>query len=139
MQGVLPALCSGMLEQDVSHRHAWEALRVHFVVDSHELSRGMACGSRQVQELQHELELCHKENNDLRCQVRRYHNEVDNMCWQEYEDRHDSYNYRKQCHTSTEVTLSSSGGYVWRWQQQGVAACEGLRYPGTEHTWGATY
>jgi len=108
-----------MLEQDVSHQHARQALRAHFVVDSHESIGSVAHGSRQMQELECELELCCKENNDLRRQVRRYCNEVDNMCQREYEERHDrykchdSYDCRKQCHTSTEATPSSSGGYAW--------------------------
>jgi len=92
---------------------------MHFMVDSHEPNGGMARGSRRVQELEHELELCCKENDDLRRQVRRYRNEVDDMRRREYEDRHDryerhdSYDRRKRCHTSTEATPSSSGGHVW--------------------------
>jgi hypothetical protein len=41
------------------------------------------------------------------------------MCCREYDEchdryeRHDSYDRRKWCHTSTEVTPSSSGGYAW--------------------------
>jgi hypothetical protein len=41
------------------------------------------------------------------------------MCWREYNDCHDHYechdlyNCCKRCCTSTEVTPSSSGGYVW--------------------------
>jgi hypothetical protein len=72
-----------------------------------------------VGELEHELELCCRENDGLRCQVRHYHDEVDDMRRREYDDRHDryerhgSYDHRKRCLTSTEVTPSSSGGYVW--------------------------
>jgi hypothetical protein len=71
-----------------------------------------------VGKLEHELELCRRENNDLRCQVRCYCDEVDDMRRREYDERHDryehhdSYNCRKQCRTSTEVTPSSSGGYA---------------------------
>jgi len=66
-----------------------------------------------VGELERELELCCRENNDLRCQVRRYRDEVDDMRRREYVERHDSYDRRKRHRTSTEVTPSSSGGYVW--------------------------
>jgi hypothetical protein len=72
-----------------------------------------------VGELEHKLELCHRENNNLRRQVRCSRNEVDKMRQREYEDRHDhyerhdSYDRRKRRRTSTEVTPSSSGGYVW--------------------------
>jgi len=72
-----------------------------------------------VGELECELELCRQENDDLRCQVRRYRDEVDHMHCREYDERHDryehhdSYDCRKQHRMSTEVTLSSSGGYAW--------------------------
>jgi hypothetical protein len=110
-----------MIEQDVSLRHVREALCAHFMVDSHEPTGSTMCDSRQAQEheLEWELELCHQENNDLRRQVRRYCDEVDDMCRREYDERHDryerhdSYNRCKQRRTSTEVTLMSSGGYVW--------------------------
>jgi hypothetical protein len=55
----------------------------------------------------------------VRRQVRCYRNEVDNMRQQEYDnhhdhyEHHDSYNHRKWHHTSTEATLSCSGGYAW--------------------------
>jgi len=39
------------------------------------------------------------------------HREYDE-CHDRYE-RHDSYDHRKRCRTSTEVTPSSSGGYAW--------------------------
>jgi hypothetical protein len=111
--------CSGMLEQDISHRHAREVLCAHFVVNTCESIRSVARGSRQTQKLKHELDLCCKENNNLRHQVRHYCNEVDDMRQQEYKEHHDhyewhgSYNCRKQHHTSTEVTPSSLGGYAW--------------------------
>jgi hypothetical protein len=69
--------------------------------------------------LKHELELCRWENDDLRHQVRCYCDKVDDMRRWEYDERHDryechdSYDRCKQCCTSTEVTLSSSGGYAW--------------------------
>jgi len=72
-----------------------------------------------VGELEHELELCHRENDDLRHQVRCYRDEVDDMRRWEYNKRHDgyehhdSYNRCKRHRTSTEVTPSSSGGYAW--------------------------
>jgi hypothetical protein len=44
-----------------------------------------------VGELECELELCHRENDDLRHQVRCYHDEVDDMCRREYDERHDHY------------------------------------------------
>jgi hypothetical protein len=67
----------------------------------------------------HKLELCRRENDDLRRQVRCSRNKVDEIRWREYKDRHDryechdSYDRHKQRRTSTEVTPSSSGGYVW--------------------------
>jgi chromosome segregation ATPase len=79
----------------------------------------LAAQCTTVGELERELELCRRENNDLRRQVRRYHDEVDDMRRREYDERHDhyechdSYDRHKQRRTSTEVTLSSSGGYVW--------------------------
>jgi hypothetical protein len=113
--------CSSMIEQDVSLRHTWEALHAHFMVDSCEPTGSTMHDSRQAREreLERELELCHQENDDLRQQVRHYCDEVDDMCRREYDKRHDryehhdSYNHRKWHHTSTEVTPSSSGGYVW--------------------------
>jgi hypothetical protein len=72
-----------------------------------------------VGEFKHELELCHRENDGLRHQVRRYRDEVDDMRRREYDNCHDcyehhgSYNCHKRCRTSTEVTPSSSSGYVW--------------------------
>jgi len=51
--------------------------------------------------------------------VRRYRDKVDDMRRREYDERHDryerhdSYDRHKRCRTSTEVTPSSSGGYVW--------------------------
>jgi len=66
-----------------------------------------------VGKLERELELCHRENDDLRHQVRCYRDEVDDMHRREYNERHDSYDCRKRHHMSTEVTLSSSGGYAW--------------------------
>jgi hypothetical protein len=66
-----------------------------------------------VGELERELELCRRENDNLRRQVRRYHDEVDDMRRREYDKRHDSYDRRKQRCMSTEVTPSSSGGYAW--------------------------
>jgi len=41
-----PHFCSGMLEQDILHRHAWEALHAHFVVDTRESIGSVAHGSR---------------------------------------------------------------------------------------------
>jgi hypothetical protein len=60
--------CSSMIEQDVSLRHVWEALRAHFMVDSHEPTGSTTRNSRRAQEheLEWELELCRRENNDLR-------------------------------------------------------------------------
>jgi hypothetical protein len=112
--------CSSMIEQDVSLRHTWEALRAHFMVDSHEPTGSTTRDSRRAREheLKRELELCCQENDDLRCQVRRYRDEVDDMHRREYNEHqdcyehHDSYNRRKWCRTSTEVTPSSSGGYA---------------------------
>ena len=72
-----------------------------------------------VGELKRELELCRRENDDLRCQVRCYHDEVDDMRRQEYDEHHDryehhdSYDRRKRRCTSTEATPSSLGGYAW--------------------------
>jgi hypothetical protein len=72
-----------------------------------------------VGELERELELCHQENDDLRRQVRCYHDKVDDMHCREYDkchdryEHHDSYDCRKRRHMSTEVTPSSSGGYAW--------------------------
>jgi len=113
--------CSSMIEQDISLRHAREALHAHFMVDSREPTGSMMHDSRRARErkLKRELELCHQENDDLRWQVRHYCDKVDNMRRREYNERHDcyerhdSYDRRKRCRTSTEVTPSSSGGYVW--------------------------
>jgi hypothetical protein len=110
-----------MIEQDISLCHAWEALRTHFMVDSREPTGSTTHDSRRAREreLERELELCHQENDDLRRQVRRYRDEVDDMCCREYDnhhdryERHDSYDCRKWRRTSTEVTPSSSGGYTW--------------------------
>jgi hypothetical protein len=66
-----------------------------------------------VGKLERELELCCQENDNLRRQVRRYRDEVDDMCHQEYDERHDSYDHCKWRRMSTEVTPSSSGGYAW--------------------------
>jgi len=41
-----PHFCSGMLEQDILHRHVWEALHAHFVVDTRESIGSVAHGSR---------------------------------------------------------------------------------------------
>jgi len=68
-----------------------------------------------VGELECELELCRQENDNLRRQVRRYRDEVDDMRRREYDERHDhyerhdSYDRRKRRRTSIEVTPSSSG------------------------------
>ena len=119
MQGILPALLQQYAGAGHLAPHAWEALRAHFVVNTCESIGSMARGSRRMQELEHELDLRHKENDNLRCQVRCYHNEVDDMHRREYEERHDnyewhgSYNWHKRRHTSTEATPSSSGGYAW--------------------------
>jgi len=73
----------------------------------------------RVGELEHNLEMCCMENNDLKHQVRRYRNEVDDMRQREYDDRHDCYEHHdpydhcKRCCTRTGMTLLSSGGYVW--------------------------
>jgi hypothetical protein len=40
--------CSSMIEQDVSLRHVWEALRAHFMVDSHEPVGSTTRDSRQA-------------------------------------------------------------------------------------------
>jgi len=109
-----------MIEQDVSLRHAQEALRAHFMVDSHEPAGSTTCDSRRAREreLKRELELCRRENDNLRRQVRHYRDKVDDMCRREYDEchdryeHHDSYNCRKRRRTSTEVTPSSSGGYA---------------------------
>jgi len=60
--------CSSMIEQDVSLHHAWEVLRTHFMVDSREPTGSTTRDSRRAQELElkRELELCRRENNDLR-------------------------------------------------------------------------
>jgi hypothetical protein len=110
-----------MINPDASLHHAWEVLRAHFMVDSREPTGSTMRNSRQAREreLKWELELCRRENDDLRRQVRRYRDEVDDMHHREYNERHDryehhdSYDHRKWHCTSTEVTLSSSGGYVW--------------------------
>jgi hypothetical protein len=79
----------------------------------------LAAQRATVGELERDLELCRRENNNLRRQVRRSHDEVDNMRHREYDkrhdryERHDSYDRRKRRRTSTEVTPSSSGGYAW--------------------------
>jgi hypothetical protein len=108
--------CSSMIEQDISLRHAQEVLHVTSWLT---VVSQLAAQHAIVGELEHELELCRQENDDLRCQVRCYHDEVDDMCHREYDEHHDHY----ECHdsydrckwrrTSTEVTLSSSGGYAW--------------------------
>jgi hypothetical protein len=88
-----------------------------------------------VGELEHELELCHQENDNLRRQVRRYRDEVDDMRCRDYNEcqdryeRHDSYDHRKQCHTSTEVTPSSLGGYVWPQAETPQIVVSPLRSP----------
>jgi hypothetical protein len=110
-----------MIEQDVSLRHAREVLRAHFMVDSHEPTGSTTRDSRRAREreLKRELELCRRENDDLRRQLRHYHDEVDDMCHREYDEhhdcyeRHDTYDRRKRHRTSTEVTPLSSGGYAW--------------------------
>jgi len=110
-----------MIEQDVSLRHVREALRTHFMVDSREPTGSTTRNSRQAREreLEWELELCRRENDNLRRQVRRYRDKVDDMCRREYDERHDryerhdSYDRHKRRRTSTEVTPSSSGGYAW--------------------------
>ena len=109
--------CSSMIEQDVSLCHA---LRAHFMVDSREPTGSTTCDSRRAREreLKRELELCRRENDNLRRQVRHYRDKVDDMCRREYDEchdryeHHDSYNCRKRRRTSTEVTPSSSGGYA---------------------------
>jgi len=60
--------CSSMIEQDVSLCHAQEALCAHFMVDSHEPTGSTTRNSRRAQEreLERELELCRRENDDLR-------------------------------------------------------------------------
>ena len=84
---------------------------MHFVVDNCESIGSVACGSWRMQELECELDLCRKENNNLRRQVRCYRNKVDDMCQQEYEEchdcyeRHGSYDRCKWCRTSTEVIV----------------------------------
>jgi hypothetical protein len=91
------------------------------MVNSCEPTGSTTRDSRQAweRELEWELELCRRENDDLRRQVRRYHDEVDDMRRREYDERHDryehhdSYDRRKRCRTSTEVTPLSSGGYAW--------------------------
>ena len=93
MQGILPALLQQYAGAGHLAPHAWEALRAHFVVNTCESIGSMARGSRRMQELEHELDLRHKENDNLRCQVRCYHNEVDDMHQQEYEERHDHYEW----------------------------------------------
>jgi hypothetical protein len=40
--------CNGMLEQDILHQHAREALRAHLMLDSHEPSGSMARDSRRA-------------------------------------------------------------------------------------------
>jgi hypothetical protein len=57
-----------MIEQDISLHHAWEALRAHFMVDSREPTGSMTHDSRRAREreLKWELELCRRENDDLR-------------------------------------------------------------------------
>jgi len=110
-----------MLEQDVSHQHVRKVLCAHFLVNSREPSGSTAHESRwsQDRKLECELERCCKENNNLRCQVRHSHTELDEMRCREYDDRHD----RHECHdlydhckwhcTSTKMTPLFSGGYVW--------------------------
>jgi hypothetical protein len=79
----------------------------------------LAAQRATVGELERELELWRQENDDLRCQVRRYRDKVDDMRHREYDERHDhyerhdSYDRRKWRRTSTEVTPLSSGGYAW--------------------------
>jgi hypothetical protein len=110
-----------MIEQDVSLRHAREALRAHFMVDSREPTGSTTHDSRRAweRELKRDLELCHRENDSLRRQVRCYRDEVDDMHRREYDEHHDHYechdpyDRRKWRRTSTEVTPSSSGGYAW--------------------------
>jgi len=60
--------CSSMIEQDVSLRHVREALRAHFMVDSCEPTGSTTRNSRRAweRELERELELCRRENDDLR-------------------------------------------------------------------------
>ena len=60
--------CSSMIEQDVSLRHAREALRAHFMVDSREPTGSTTRDSRRAREreLERDLELCCQENDDLR-------------------------------------------------------------------------
>jgi len=57
-----------MIEQDVSLRHAREALCAHFMVDSREPTGSMMRNSRQAweRELKRDLELCRQENDGLR-------------------------------------------------------------------------
>jgi hypothetical protein len=113
--------CSSMIEQDVSLCHTWEVLHAHFMVNSREPTGSTTRDSRRAREreLKRELELCRRENDNLRRQVRHYHDKVDDMRRREYDERHDryerhdSYDCRKRRHTSTEVTPSSSGGYAW--------------------------
>ena len=52
--------CSSMIEQDISLRHAREALRAHFMVDSREPMGSTTRDSRRAQEceLERDLELC---------------------------------------------------------------------------------
>ena len=72
-----------------------------------------------VGKLKCELELCHQENDNLRHQVRRYRDKVDDMRRREYDkchdryEHHDAYDHRKWRCMSTKVTPSSSGGYAW--------------------------
>jgi hypothetical protein len=73
--------CNSMLEQDVSHWQAREALRAHFVVGNCKPNGSTAHESRWSQDckLKRELDSCHKENDELRHQVRHYRDEVDEM------------------------------------------------------------
>jgi len=102
----------GLLEQDTSHWHMHEVLHAHILASNHEPSGSATCKSRRFWDhnLKHKLSMCREENNNLRCQVRLYHTELDSM---RHRESNDHYDCCKQRCTSTKMTLSSSGGYVW--------------------------
>lgn len=73
--------CNGLLEQDASHQHVYEAHCAYILASVCKPSGSPACESRQSWDCNLECKLvdCHKENKDLRHQVRRYYTELDKM------------------------------------------------------------
>ena len=95
---------TSLVDQDVMQQYAHEVHCVHIMVGTQELSGNVSYESRWSWDhnLKHKLVDCHKEDKDLRCQMRHYCIELDNMCHRQYDNCH-------ECCTSTKQMPSSAG------------------------------